>query len=149
LIWLALKQLTGVKSEREDLEHRRILLQSKQNLLKRYGCGFSGGNMEEKSDGFSIEQQIREIDAQLNKIGGDDHIYETYLEVVVDLLGRPEDFLLGRQETLFVDRMGIKRDELSEDAAELPLRMLYNAEGRNLVVLPVILQAAELQELYP
>ena len=38
-------------------------------------------------------------------------MFETYLEVVADVLGRPEEYLRGGSETIFVDRMGIKRSE--------------------------------------
>ena len=70
---------------------------------------------------------------------------ETYLEVVADVLGRPEEYLRARSETIFVDRMGIKRSEAAADAPELKLNELYNAEGRSLVVTLVSLQGEELR----
>ena len=72
-------------------------------------------------------------------------MFETYLEVVADVLGRPEEYLWARSETIFVDRMGIKRSEAAGDAPELKLSELYNAEGRSLVVMLVSLQGEELR----
>ena len=53
------------------------------------------------------------IEAQLQEFGGDDRMFETYLEVVADVLGQPEEYLRAESETIFVDRMGIKRSEAS------------------------------------
>jgi hypothetical protein len=147
LISLALKRLSGVKSERKDLERWRALLQAKLNLLERGGWGFEKEDGTDKPDAAAVEAQLGQIEAQLKELGGDDRMYEAYLETVADVLGHPEQYLLARSETIYVDRMGIKRDEPSDDAAALPLTVLYNAEGRSLVVLPVTLQGAELRAL--
>jgi hypothetical protein len=149
LTGLALKRLSGVKSERKDLERWRALLQSKLNLLERGGWGFKGSTDADMPDIATVEAQLGQIEAQLQEVGGDDRIYDTYLDVVIDVLGHPEQHLLARSETIYVDRMGIKRDGPADDAAALTLTVLYNAEGRSLVVLPVILQGTELRDFMP
>ena len=145
LLGLALKRLSNVKWEREDLERRRALLQAKLNLLEREGWGFDQADSTEKLSVADIENRVAELEAQLKELGGDDRMFETYLGIVADVLGRPEEHLWGRSETIFVDRMGIKRNEASSDAPELTFSELYNAEGRSLVVMLVALQGEELR----
>ena len=147
LLGIALKRLSTVKWEREDLERRRTLLQAKLNLLEREGWGFDPADSTEKLGVADVEKRVGEIEAQLKELGGDDRMLETYLGIVADVLGRPEEQLWGRSETIFVDRMGIKQSEASSDAPELTFGELYNAEGRSLVVMLVSLQGEELRGL--
>ncbi len=143
LLSLALRRLTGLKSERTDLERWRALLQAKSSLFERVGMGFG----ECPGDSVACEEQLGQIEAQLQALGGDDRILEVYLEAVSDVLGHPEEYLLGRRETIMVDSMGIRHEEPGEDVAELPLLMVYTAAGRSMVVLPVVLSCAEVRDL--
>lgn len=145
LLGLALKRLAAVKWEREDLERRRALLQAKHNLLEREGWGFDQSDSSEKLSVVQVEERLGEIEAQMRELGGDDRMLETYLEIVADVLGRPEEFLWWTKETIFVDRMGIKRTETSSDAPELAFGELHNAEGRSQVVMLVSLRSKELR----
>lgn len=145
LLSLALRRLTAVKGERSDLERRRALLQAKLNLLEREGWGFDQAESSERLDAAAMEERLGGIEAQLKELGGDDRLFETYLEVVADVLGRPEQYLRTGSETIFVDRMGIKQTEAAVDAPELKLNEIYNAEGRSLVVMLVSLQVEELR----
>lgn len=145
LLSLALRRLTAVKGERSDLERRRALLQAKLNLLEREGWGFGLAQSAEKIDAAAVEDLLGGIEAQLKELGGDDRLFETYLEVVAEILGQPEEYLRARSETIIVDRMGIKRTEAADDATELQLNEIYNAEGRSLVVMLVSLQGEELR----
>jgi hypothetical protein len=145
LLSIALKRLSTVKWDREDLERRRALLNSKLNLLEREGWGFDQAYSSEKLSVADVEKRVGEIEAQLQELGGDDRMLETYLGIVADVLGRPEEHLWGRSEMIFVDRMGIKQSEASSDAPELTFSELYNAEGRSLVAKLVSLQGDELR----
>lgn len=145
LLSLALKRLSTVKWEREDLERRRTLLQAKLNLLEREGWGFDPADSIGKPSVADVEKGVVDIEAQLKLLGGDDRMLETYLGIVTDVLGRPEEHLWARSETIFVDRMGIKRTEASSDAPELTFSELYNAEGRSLVVMLASLPGEELR----
>jgi len=147
LLSLALKRLAFVKSERKDLEQRRKLLQSKLNLLEREGWGFDSAGSGEKLTTAEVEERIGQIEAQLSAFGGDSSESETYLQIVADVLGKPEDYLLGTNETIFVDRMAIKHNEPSSDAAALTFTELRNAEGRQLAVILVTLRSEELRGL--
>lgn len=143
LLSLALKRLAGLKSERKDLERWRELLQAKLALFEKVGVGFG-----DATDDIAIsEEKLGRIEAQLKELGGEDRMLDVYLDVVVDLLGHPEQYLVGQQESVLVDSMGIKHEEPAEDVVELPLLVASNAEGRHLVVLPVVLQVEELKGL--
>jgi hypothetical protein len=149
LLGLALKRLTVVKSERVELEQRRALLKNKLNLLEREGWGFDRADPSGKPGVAEVEERIGEIEAELKELGGDDRILARYLEIVADLLGRPEEHFWARNETIFVGRMGIKRSEAAKDASELTYSELHNAEGRSMVVMPVSLPGEELKRLHP
>ena len=147
LLSLALKRLSFVKAERKDLEQRRKLLQAKLNLLEREGWGFDSAGSSEKLSVAEVEERLGQLEAKLEEFGGDSSESETYLQIVVDVLDKPEDYLLGKSETIFVDRMAIQHNEPSDETAALTFTELRNAEGRSLVVLLVSLQREELQNL--
>ena len=145
LLGLALQRIAAVKGERGELERRRSLLQAKHNLLEREGWGFDVAAPTGKPGITEVEERLAEIERQLQELGGDDRMLETYLGIVADVLDRPEEQLWARNETIFVDRMGIKQSEASSDAPELSFTELCNAEGRSLVVALVSLQGDALR----
>ena len=147
LLSLALRRISAVKSERQELERRRSLLEAKVNLLQRGGWGFDETAASEGITAAALEEGLGRIEAQLLKLGGDDRAMEVYLNIVVDVLGRPEEQLWSRKETLIVDRLGFRRSQVAFDAPELTLDELWNAEGRSLVVSLVALPGEELRGL--
>lgn len=134
LLSLALRRITIMKTEREKLERYRMLLQSKLNLLQRGGWGFDEALGDERMDVAKVEKQLARIESDLLEIGGDDHMLEAYLGVVLDVLGHPEEHLWFSKETLTIDRMGIKRRQTAGDTREVTLDIINNSEGRSLVV---------------
>lgn len=144
LLSLALRRITMLKTEHKDLERRHALLQSKLNILRRGGWGFEEGGSADIPD---LEGQIGMIETQLHEIGGDDRILDAYLDIVVDVLGRPGEHLWGKKETLILDSMGIRRNELECNASELTLYELFNSEGRRMVVVLVELDGAEIRSI--
>jgi hypothetical protein len=149
LLSMALKRLTVVKAEREELEGRRALLQSKLNLLEREGWGFDRADSSKNIGVAQVEERIGEIEADLKELGGDDRILGRYLEIVADVLGRPEEHFWARNETIFVGRMGVKGSKTANDTSELTYSELHNARGPYLVVMPVSLQWEELKRFLP
>jgi hypothetical protein len=148
LLSLGLKRLSDMKSERQDLERRRALQQSKLNLLEREGWGFDNTlRTTESGAGADVERQLGEIEQQLRELGGDDRMLDLYLEIVAQLLGSPDEQLWMQPETVYIDRMGVKRQEAADDAPELALSMLCNAAGRCQAVMLVSLKSEELREL--
>lgn len=134
LLRLALARITIVKTERDKLERYRTLLQSKLNLLQRVGWGFDRIDSGEQLDIADLEALLGRIDTQLMELGGDDSMLEVYLDIVIDVLGKPDKNLWSRQEALSIDHMGIKRSEGAADASQVVLDLACDSEGRSLVV---------------
>jgi hypothetical protein len=126
-----------------------LLAMEKLNLLEREGWGFDRADASQKIGVAEVEERIGEIENQLRELGGDDRMLGRYLEIVADLLGRPEEHFWARNETIFVGRMGVKRSEAAKDASELTYSELHNAEGRSMVVMPGSLPGEELKRFHP
>jgi hypothetical protein len=134
LLGLALMRISIVKTTREKLGRHRELLQAKRNLLERGGWGFNESDSSVQLDVPGLEKQLAEIEASLMELGGDDSMYDAYLNILMDVLGNPEKYLWSRKESLILDSMGIKRDQAAFNFSELTLDELINAEGRRLVI---------------
>jgi len=133
LLSLALRRMVAVKEIREGLDNRRALLQAKLDVLQRGNWGFDLGKPQKPANIVDLEAQFNEIEAQLQRVGRDDQAIEVALGLLTDVLGRPQEHLWGERATLVVDRMGIKRAAASDEAPELQLEQLHNAEGRSIV----------------
>jgi hypothetical protein len=133
LLSIALRRITMVKTERKKLELHRELLQSKLNLLHCGGWGFGKTVPSEILEVADVEDLLDKIETQLLALGGDDRMFEVCLDIVTDVLGRPEEHLWTGKESLIVDRMGIKRSQASSDIREVTLDMIFDDEGRSLV----------------
>lgn len=134
LLSIALRQISGVKTERDKLARHRALLQAKLNLLQRGDWGFEEGRADGHLGITEIEERLKKIEASLLKYGGDDRMLEVYLETLAGVLRRPEEHIWARKERLIVDRMGIKRSQPAHDTTEVELHMIGDSEGRNLAV---------------
>jgi hypothetical protein len=144
LISLALKRITMTKTERKELARRHALLQSKLNLLLRGGWGFEGND---SADIPALEEQVGRIESQLMHMGGDYRVHENTLDILAGILGKPHEHLWGEQETLILDGMGVKRDQVSSTVHELTFNKLFNSEGRMLVMALVTIPCGELARL--
>lgn len=135
LLSLALKRMTAARELREELGNRHTLLHAKLENLQHGSWGFDHGGAEEPATMAEVEAKHADIEARLQQLGGgDDQSLEVALELLVDVLSRPQEHLWRERQTLIVDRMGIKRPAASAQAPELTLQMLHNAEGRKLVM---------------
>lgn len=144
LVRVALQRITMAKSERKDLERRSALLQSKLDMLRRGGWGFDGGGCAADEDINGLEERLEQVEAQLLGLEGGDML-DAYLNIVIDVLGRPEHYLRAGRETLILDRMGIKRDPAASNTVELTLNTLQDAEGGAGVVLLIAIPGEELK----
>lgn len=134
LLSMALRRMVAVKEIRAGLDNRYALLQAKHDALLNGHWGFDLGKHEKPANMVELETQLAEIEAQLLRVGKDDRSIEVALELLADVLGQPQKHLWMSRETLVVDSMGIKRTMATEEAPELVLEQLHNAEGRNVVV---------------
>ncbi len=134
LLGLALSRITVVKTERDHLDKYRALLRSKLALLKREGFAFDKSTTDGPQNVAQVEQELARIEYQLLDLGGDDQMLNVYLDILLDVLGKPEVQLWTEHEALIRDRMGIKQAVATDDIPELLLDMLYDVNGRNMVV---------------
>lgn len=119
--------------ERDELARRRTLLEAKLSVLQRGGWGFHAPHGAEPLDVVGLEEKLAGIEQQLLGLGGDDNL-EVYLELVIDVLSRPEEHLWYRKENVIADGMGIKRNEVTSEAPAVTLETIGNDLGLNLVV---------------
>jgi hypothetical protein len=147
LISLALRRITMTRMEREELERRHALLQSKLNILRRGGWGFDGAGSADIPDIPGLEDEIGQIEARLLEVGGDDSMLEVFLDIVIEVIGRPGEYLWGKKETLILDSMGIKRNQVAANVHEMEFQELFNNEGQSLVMVLVALDGEELRSI--
>jgi hypothetical protein len=134
LLSLALKRIAIVKMERSSLERYRTIIESRLNLRQRRGWGVDSSGTAGNLNVTGMQEQLERIERQLKELGREDQVLEVYLDIVSDVLSRPEEHLWAKKERLIVDRMGIKRSEAAGDAPEVTLDVVHNVEGRSLVV---------------
>jgi hypothetical protein len=146
LVRVALQRITMAKSERKELERRGALLQAKLDMLRRGGWGFDGPGCAEGEDVNGLEERLQQVESQLLGLEVGDML-DSYLNIVIEVLGQPEQHLRGGQENLVLDRMGIRRDPATSNTVELALPTLRNAQGGTGVVLLVAVPGEELRGL--
>jgi hypothetical protein len=144
LIRVALQRISAAKSDRKDLERRNALLKAKLDVLRRGGWGFAEDESSPEYTVSELEENLRRIEAQLAALGSDDRMLGSYLDIVIDVLGQPAEHLRGEQEILIVDRMGIKREQVSSNTLELTITTLLDTAGRCRVAQLVSLPGEEL-----
>jgi hypothetical protein len=147
LIRVALQRISAAKSERKDLERRNALVRAKLDVLRRAGWGFTEDESSPDDTIGGLEENLRHIEAHLSALGSDDRMLASYLDIVIGVLNRPEEHLRGGKETLIVDRMGIKREQVSSNATELTLSTLCDSAGRCRVSQLISLPCEELRGL--
>lgn len=135
LLSLALQRIIDVKAEHEQLERYRKILRAKLDFVQRYGWQLDK-NDEDVHDVAENEKSLRQIEAQLADLGGDDRMFEVHLDILVDLLAHPEKHFWTVQERLMVDHMGIKRTEAGDTTREISLTTLHDSAGLNKVITP-------------
>ena len=141
LLSLALGRIGAVKTERDELERYRLLLQAKLDLLRRGGWGFSAVADDDRLDVAELEDLLGKIETQLQELGGVDGMLEFYLGIVVEVLSNPHEHLWFRQETLLLDRMGVKRGAAAGDVTPVTIDLICNDVGASLVVALVTVPA--------
>ena len=134
LLSLALRRMVEVKEIRRGLDNRSTLLQAKLDTLQSGRWGFDVDSSKKSINIESLEKQLAEIEEQLMRVGKDDQSLEVALGLLIDVLSQPQQHLWQSRETLVVDRMGITHATANDDAPELQLEELHNAEGRSVVM---------------
>lgn len=143
LVRMALQRIASAKGERKELERQSALFQSKLEMLRRGGWGFDGAGPDMGEDMGQLEERLGQVETQMLELGSSGML-ESYLDMVADVLGRPEEYLHGGRETVILDSMKIRRERADVNTVELTLFTLGNAEGRGYVVQLVTIPAEEI-----
>jgi hypothetical protein len=139
LLSLALHRMVTTREIRKDLDNRHTLLRAKLDILHNGNWGFNHGTPQHPDMLAELDKQLDENEAQLQLVGSDDRSLEVAMQLLVDVLGQPQQHLWAGHKLLVVDRMGIKRATASEAAPVLQLEELFNAEGQSVVVTLVMI----------
>lgn len=145
LLKLAQRQITTAKSTRKDLERRQTLLQAKLTVLQRENEDLTDAELEGMPNVAEILAQLRQVEAQLKELGGEDKMLNVYLDITIKILSHPEEHLWGTKLQIILDQSGIKRAQTTENSREFVLQELCNSEGRKWVTLLVTLHVDELR----
>ena len=147
LLRLAHRRITSFKSEREKLEKHRELLQSTLSLMQRTGQGCEPVSVDWKVAIAEIKALIGNVEVKLLELGGNYGMLDTHLDILTDVLGRPEEHLWIKKESLIIDRMGIRRNEPADGTQKVALDIICDSDDLNLVALPVAISGEAIQTL--
>ena len=147
LLRLALRRITLVKSERDKLERHRELLQSKLNLMQHTGQECELVSADWHVAVAEIKGLLVNIERDLLELGGNDGMLDTHLDILADVLGRPDKHLWVKKESLIIDRMGIRRNEPADGTQRVGLDIICDSSDLNLVALPVAISGEAIQTL--
>jgi hypothetical protein len=147
LLNLAQRRINAAKTVRKDLERRRTILHSK--LTSRQKGAWRSVDTEpiNLSSITGIEEQLKQIEADLKKLGREDHMLDTYLNIAITILSHPEEHLWGTKQSMILDQRGIMRSHITEHGCEITFQELHNSEGRQWVMSLVALPGDELRNL--
>jgi hypothetical protein len=72
---------------------------------------------------------------------------DIHLDIVTDVLGRPDEHLWVKKERLIIDRLGIRRNEPADGTQRVGLDIICDSDDLNLVALPVAISREAIQSL--
>lgn len=147
LLRLALRRITLVKSERGKLERHRELLQSTLNLMQNTGQGCELVSADWHVAVAEIKGLLGNIETDLLELGGNEGMLDIHLDIVTDVLGRPDEHLWVKKEMLIIDRLGIRRNESADGNQRVGLDIICDSDDLNLVALPVAISREAMQSL--
>jgi hypothetical protein len=140
LVGEALKSIVTARGKRSELQQQQRLLKHKMNAMKAGDWGLEGmlaATEAEPLDHAALESEIAAIEAELLELGAASVNLDAVFEAVDATLGRPADWISGRELTLNLDASLIKADaSSSRTTRELKLNEIYSCEGARRVVLP-------------
>jgi len=140
LVGEALKSIVTARGKRSELQQQQRLLKHKMNAMKAGDWGLEGmlaATEAEPLDHAALESEIAAIEAELLELGAASVNLDGVFEAVDATLGRPADWISGRELTLNLDASLIKADaSSSRTTRELKLNEIYSCEGARRVVLP-------------
>lgn len=151
LIEAALESLAAIRSQKQQLQHQRQLLQKKARVLKAAQPGLEP-LLEDRATGkvaaasaATIERQLRDIEAEFNRLQADSATIDHHLENVIATLRQPEKHLRLDRVSITLNHMNVK---VSGEAAKTANTLSFNdcliGSHRRLTVLLVRFSRSEL-----
>ncbi|MDX2505697.1 MAG: hypothetical protein QNL62_14650 [Gammaproteobacteria bacterium] len=118
LITHALQEIMELKQQRQGLETQRSLLKSRLKTRKSQGDGLSKllTSATEAELSVNIEQQIAENEKKLQKFPASWDAPQFYMEIINNILARPENFIGIKAKSFNITQLGIVASEKSSQS---------------------------------
>jgi hypothetical protein len=120
LITYGLQHIAGLKSQRRELEDHRRILHARLRARQAAGNGLSSLLASVSSTDQQIEEiagDLRLTEDKLHQLPASEHVLDDYLAEIQQILNKPEAFIEMNIVCLHLNRMGIKVDTDSTQAA--------------------------------
>jgi hypothetical protein len=128
-----LEELEERQSKKQALQGHRKLLRRKSELLKQAGWNLSA-QPETKEDKASLEQKLQRVEDELSALGTPGETLDTHLELLKEALTAPGTLLSLEHATIILDRLNIERTTVDENTHPIPLQILKDRTGNQVVV---------------
>lgn len=141
-----LRQILETLEERQhhqaDLKNQQALLRRKLELLKQAGWSFSSGALP--ADATALDEKLQQVEKELLALGSATDTLRIHADIVQSGLNDAATLLNIEKKTLYLDRRNVERSADHDGVLAIPLQVLRNRHGRELVVLLVQFDAASL-----
>jgi len=114
----ALENITRLKTRTAELEEQRALLKMKLRDVQAQQRGLdalAGTGQEDSQQRESLEQRLNDTGQKLREARTGVATLVDYLDQVCQVLNHPSRYLRVRRNSVTVDRMGIKLDDMSHE----------------------------------
>lgn len=145
LVSAALARVVAVREGHNIAWRERQLLEKKMRRLRDGRLGLAP-TIEDlpQADTSSVEREIAQIEAELNRVTVTPTTLDDYIGVCADTLGSPETHLSLRSISITLDQMGRKVHEDASSARTLSLQEVSLSDGKKAILMPVRIDPAEI-----
>lgn len=147
LVTHALLHIASIKTRRRDLQDQQRILHSQLRVRQSQGNGLSGmlaEGHEQKARIADIEQQYLEAGRELDQMTGEHDVLAFYLDEVISILAKPEDFINLKESCFRLNDMGIMVDDELRASNVVCFSEIEIADVMKRVVTVVSCQRAEM-----
>lgn len=149
LIETALERLVSVRTQKQQLEQQqRQLLQKKAKLIKGAHIALeplTDPKIATVNTPVAIDQRLREIEVELNRIRADSATLDDHLAKVVVTLREPEKYLRLDRISMTLDHMNIKVEkQASPNSNTLYFQEILLGKNRRITTLLIHFPSSEL-----
>ena len=134
LLSIALAQVTERKEERDTLDTRKALLQSKLAIVQRGKPFAQHVGADERA---KLQASLDEIEHTLAALGPAEDVLEDTLAVIVEVLDAAKKHFWLEEKVLYLDRLYILHDKPEPSAPPTAFRELHDSENRQVTILMI------------